>query len=201
MTNQEEIMYIKRNIKKPVKKTTHENIINKQFLPKSKKLGFGDYELPTCDSIPAGKYYSEIRYIEHATTRKGDPAIIVYFIMMNFAEAYRRINGLDDSSKKLKKHKIKQVYPLDSQAYCNFSEAMYDALDLSYDEEIDINKLIGIQEALTIYYDKYSDIGGIKSRCPWDEDCFVELYNKNNIDNPPIDSYNDVEYDEYDNII
>ena len=164
------------------------------------KLGYGGYMLPQYDNVPAGDYYSRITNVERITS-KGKPGISVCYKMMKFQDAYQKVNNIYKSNQDPKIYKIKQIYPFDSQAYDRFLEAMYEALELDYKEDIALEDIIGITEVIGISYSKHSDIGGISTRRPWDEESFVYLYNKNNAPNPPIDNYYDVEYDEYGNVI
>ena len=178
----------------------NENSVINNTLPKSRNLGYGEYVLPIHEEVPSGDYYSLITNVEKITS-KGKPAISVCYKMMTFKDAYQEANNIYQGSKKPKIYKIRQIYPFDSQAYDRFLEAMYEALELDYKEDINLEDIIGITEVIGISYSKHSDIGGISTRTPWDDESFVYLYNKNNALNPPIDNYYDVEYDEYGNVI
>ena len=178
----------------------NENGVINNTLPKSRKLGYGEYILPQCDDVPSGKYYSRITNVERITS-KGKPGISVCYKMIKFQDAYQKLNNIYKINKDPTIYKIRQIYPFDSQAYDRFLEAMYEALELDYKEDIALEDIIGITEVIGISYSKHSDIGGISTRTPWDEESFVYLYNKNNAPNPPIDNYYDVEYGEYGNVI
>ena len=180
------------------------NIVNnrasvKMILPQNKKLGFSDYCLPYVEIVPADRYYSKIVHIEDAVTRSGKKAIAVYYKIIKFSDMYQKVNKLSD--RKTKILHIKQIYPLDSQPYVDFLQAMHEALGIAYEEELDMEQIINVTETIEISYSSYSGIGGISSRGYWDRENFIELYQEKNAHISTIDEYHDIEYDEYGNVI
>lgn len=138
--------------------------------PQNKKLGYGKYRLPKADDIPADRYYSVIVRIENTVTSGSNKkAIAVYYDIAKFSDAYRKANKLFKEHEKLKVLYIKQIYPLDSEAYVRFLESMYDALNSDYEDDIDWNDCIGITEWISLGYGRYSEIGGIQKRGLWEE--------------------------------
>lgn len=172
----------------------------KKDIPK-KKLGFGKYRLPRTDEVPPGLYYSVIAHIEETLTRAGNEAIAVFYDIAKFSDVYRKVNGLRQCGEVLKVLYIKQIYPTNSEPYRSFLESMYDALGLDYEDDIDLNDCIGVQEAISLAYGSVSGIGGIQKRFPVDEEYFIELYKESNIVVASSDERSDVECDEYGNHI
>ena len=172
----------------------------KKEIPK-KQLGFGKYRLPRVDEVPADYYCSEIVHIEETLTRAGNEAIAVFYDIAKFSDVYRKVNGLRKCGEVLKVHYIKQIYPINSEPYRSFLESMYEALGLDYEDDIDLNDCIGVQEAISLAYGSVSGIGGIQERCPVDEEYFKELYEESNIAVAYSDGCSDVECDEYGNPI
>ena len=177
------------------------DIAVKRRLPQNKKLGYGKYILPRSNVVPADQYYSEIVHIEDTTTRAEKEAIAVYYKIVKFSDAYQKANSLGKHDGKLNIFYIKQIYPLDSDAYRLFLEAMYNYLEIDYEDDIDLELCIGLTEAISIGYTSPTGIGGINSRCYWDDEAFVELYQEQYAPASNIDDCNDVEYDEYGNVI
>lgn len=172
----------------------------KKDIPK-KKLGFGKYRLPYIDEVPADWYCSEIVHIEETFTRAGDEAIAVFYNVAKFSDVYRKVNGLRKSGEKMKVFYIKQIYPINSDPHRQFLESMYDALDLDYEDDIDLGDCIGVEEAISLAYGSVSGIGGIQKRCPIDEDYFIELYEQSNEAVASSEECSGIEYDEYGNAI
>ena len=171
-------------------------------LPQNKKLGYGKYRFPNIDVVPADQYYSIIEHIEDTVTaRSNKKAIVVYYDIAKFSDVYRKANKLFKNGEKLKKLYIKQVYPLDSDAYRLFLEAMYDALNLSYEEDIALMDCVGQTECIFIGYTSSTGVGGIQKRYPWNDEDFIYLYQENNPTNINVYGDCDLEYDEYGNII
>ena len=181
------------------KSTINKANINRN-LPQSRTLGYGKYYFPEAETVPPDYYYSKIVHIENKRTVSGKEAIAVYYIIAKFSDVYNNINNLCDKSKKINKLYIKQVYPLDSDAYEKFLEDMYDELGLDYSEEISHDMCIGLTEAYSICYRSPTGIGGITSRTYWDEDNFVELY-KQEQERLSSAYAQELECDEYGNLI
>ena len=139
-------------------------------------LGYGEYIFPNIDDVPADQYYSVISHIENAHTRAGEQAIAVYYDIAKFSDVYRKINKLSKKNEQIKILKIKQLYPLESDPYMRFLEAMYEALNIAFDETINFEDCIGLREAIKIGYTSRSGIGGILQRCPFDEQGFIDMY-------------------------
>ena len=84
-----------------------------------------------------------------------------------------------------------------------FLEAMYEALNIAFDETINFEDCIGLREAITIGYTSRSGIGGILQRCPFDEQDFINMYEleqEKYASAIPVDD-DGVECDEYGNLI
>lgn len=180
------------------KSTINKANINRSLL-QSRTLGYGKYCFPEAETVPPDYYYSKIVHIGNKRTVSGKEAIAVYYIIAKFSDVYNKINKLCDKGKKINELHIKQVYPLDSDAYEKFLEDMYKELGLDYDEEITMDMCIDLTEAITIGYISASGIGGITSRRYWDEESFLELYEKEQERFKP--AYDDIECDEYGNLI
>ena len=195
-------MKIQRSPRKIVmhRTSTKTDVPAKKDIPK-KKLGFGKYHLPRMDEVPADYYCSEIVHIEETLTRAGNEAIAVFYDIAKFSDVYRKVNGLRQCGEVLKVLYIKQIYPTNSEPYRSFLESMYDALGLDYEDDIDLNDCIGVQEAISLAYGSVSGIGGIQKRFPVDEEYFIELYKESNIVVASSDERSDVECDEYGNHI
>ena len=186
-------------IKRKAKNTENNRTSAKMKLPQNKKLGFSDYRLPYADTIPADQYYSKIVHIEDTVTRSGKKAIAVFYKIIKFSDMYQKVNKLYDC--KTKRLHIKQIYPLDSQPYVDFLQAMHETLDIAYEDELDMEQVINVTEAIKISYTSSSGIGGISSRVYWDRESFVELYQEYTAPIQTANKYNDIEYDEYGNVI
>lgn len=170
-------------------------------LSKTRTLGYSDYRLPYLDAVPADMYYSKIVHVENTTTYSGKAAIAVFYKMVKFSDVYRTINKLSSAPKEVKQFKIKQIYPLDSQPYADFLEAMYAMLGVNHDEKLDMQKLIGLKEAITIAYTNSNGIGGISYRREWRKSYFVELYEQPVASVSAEDNCEYIDYDEYGNMI
>ena len=118
-----------------------------------------------------------------------------------FSDVYRKANKLFKEGEKLKVLYIKQIYTLDSDPHRRFLESMYDALNLDYEEDIDLNDCIGQTEWISIGYLSSTGIGGIQQRTPWEDEDFIYLHEENNATVTSSSNSIDVEYDEYGNAI
>ena len=166
-------------------------------LPQTGNLGYGKYRLPLEADVPPDQYYSEIVHIENTTTRSDKEAIAVYYKITKFSDVFKKANNLLKKGEKLKIYYIKQIYPIDSEAYLDFIESMYEALELPYDVQIDMDQCVGVTEDISLGYTSRSGIGGINARRYWEDDDFIALYQYQYGDS----SYPSVEYDEYGNEI
>ena len=150
-------------------------------LPRPKAWGFGSYQFPHIDDVPADLYFSEVAGVEEFETTKGKKGITVFYMMVNFYIAYRSINRIALPTDEVKYYYIKQTYIYDSIYYTDFIEAMYSAMDFEVqedDEYLDLGfkELVGIREAIKISYKDSNGIGSIIERCPWDKKDFVAKY-------------------------
>ena len=162
------------------------------------KPGWSQYVFPREDTVPADTYYSLIVHIEHTLTQsKREKAIAVYYDIAKFSDYNKKANKLFKNGEKLNVLHIKQVYPIESDAYDRFVDAMYEELGLDSNEEITFDMCIGLTEAITIGYVSRTGIGGINSRRYWDDKAFVEYYNYQQ--EAYASAYED--YDEYGNPI
>ncbi len=186
-------------IQRKTRNVANNRIPIKKSLPQNKTLGFSDYRLPYVDTIPADQYYSKIVHIEATLTRSGKKAIAVYYKIIKFSDMYQKVNKLSDRETKILH--IKQIYPLDSQPYVDFLQAMHDILGIAYEDELDIEQVINITEAIKISYSSSSGIGGISSRMYWNRKGFIKLYQDKIATTSAINDHYDVEYDEYGNVI
>lgn len=175
----------------------------KTTLPQNKALEYVKYRLPTVDNVPTDRYYSMIVHIETTTTyRSNKKAIAVYYDIAKFSDVYRKANKLfKKDDEKIKVLYIKQIYPLDSDAYPLFLKAMHEALYLSDEEDIDLMNCIGVTEWISLGYSNFSPIGGIQQRSPWEYEDFKYLYEEENSTVTSSDDGIGLECDEYGNII
>lgn len=147
---------IKRNIKVG-QKINPQNNRNKPFTIASG--GLGKYDYPHCDKVPAGLYFSEIMKAEVADTSRGNEALKVYYKLIRQIDFYNMAIGKIDSSK-CKCFYVIQSYPLGTQFYEAFAQAMEEALD---DTDIELEDIKGVTERVSLGYGK-SDIGGFNGR-------------------------------------
>ena len=166
-----------------------------------KKPGWSQYVFPREDTVPPDSYYSEIVKIENTITYSKEKAIAVYYKIAKFSDVYKKANHLSEKNEKLKILYIKQVYPINSDAYDRFIDTMYEELGLNDDENITVDDCIGLTEAISIGYISRSGIGSIMDRCYWDEECFVEQYQEQQQICSGDNDYYGIEYDEYGNVI
>ena len=191
-------MKIQRKARNIVRPCTTSNTKTSQ----NKKLGYGKYRLPNIDDVPADQYYSMIVHIENTTTsRSNKKAVAVYYDIAKFSDVYRKVNKFFKEGEKVKELYIKQIYPLSSDSYILFLEAMHDALNVSYEEDIDLNDCIGVTECISLGYSNFSPIGGIQQRYPWEYGDFKYLYEEENSTVASSDDGIGLECDEYGNII
>ena len=174
---------------------------SKQTLPRPSKMGWSKYILPTEDIVPADRYFSKIMHIERTNTYLKEEAFAVYYSIAKFSDVYKKVNNLFEHNEKPNVLYIKQIYPLESDRYCAFMEAMYDALELDDDEEIPMDRCIGITENILIGYRSGSGIGGITDRCRWSKEDFEEYYQQQQQIYASSNDYYGIEYDEYGNMI
>jgi hypothetical protein len=152
-------------------------------LPKPKAWGYGHYQFPYVDDVPADMYFSEIVCVEEVETTKGKKGITVFYLIANFYLAYRSINKITLPTDVEKFYYIKQTYLYDSTYYTDFIEAMYEAMDFEVDNDeeyidVSLNDFVGVREAITIAYKNVNGIGSIVSRCPWSKQDFVDRYER-----------------------
>ncbi len=164
---------IKRNIKKKKQNKTElepKTKINNKNENRLRSTGYSKYKFPFYDEIPAGNYFSEIKYARFMTTSTGKTALEVGYKFMDAIMCYKKVNGKLPKDTKIDSYYIKQVYPENSLFYEAFVDSMADALDA---DNFEIDDVIGITEYISLAYDK-SDIGGFKQRMPFDIEDFIE---------------------------
>jgi len=191
-------MKIKRNIKRI-------NTIIKNDSNQSTKLrstGRGKYVFPFCDEIPPDIYFSEIKDARNTLTKSGKDAVEVFYVMRNASICSQVVNGINPNEEKKKLYYVRQIYPIDTEYYEHFEDAMSDALQLD-GEAFDLNDIIGVTELVSLSYKFSQSIGGFDDRKPWtvddfaiskeyEEDCGEygeDIYNE--------ESYNESYFDEY----
>lgn len=152
-------------------------------LPKPRAWGFGSYQFPYIDDVPADLYFSEIVCVEECETTKGKKGITVFYTMVNFFVAYRAINKIALPTDGDKHYYIKQTYTYDSTYYTDFIEAMCEAMNFQVEEDEEyldfgFEELIGIREAIKLSYKDSNGIGSITERSPWNRQDFVDKYQR-----------------------
>lgn len=155
---------------------------NSNKLPTSKKLGFSKYVLPKVDIIPGGNYYAMIDRAEKSLTWKKEEAITVYYRISPCPEVYKKVNNLLPKGTKITIYYIRQVYPIGSSYYDTFITAMYNELGKSYDEDIELDEIIGLTELIILSYEKLNGIGGISQRCYYTDEDFIDDRYSSNLD-------------------
>ena len=191
-------MKIKRKTKNIVKPCA----VSKTPSSQNKKLGYGKYRLPNIDDVPADYYYSIIMHIEDTvTSRTNKKAIAVYYDIAKFSDVYKKANKLFKDGEKLNVLHIKQIYPLDSDAYILFLEAMHKALNIDHEHDISWDDCIGISEWISLGYTSTYGIGGIQERTLWDDEDFIYMYEEEHATVTSSNDSIDWEYDEYGNVI
>ncbi len=178
-------MYIKRNIKA---RTTHQNSMTvKSQQPKLVSLGLGHYVFPKCDEVPPGVYYSQIKHAEHSTTRAGDPAVEVYYVMRDARNCKAVMNGWPTEKTNSKKYCIKQVYPKGTRYYKEFTDSMAAALGIKRNVPFDIEDTIGQTEMVKLAYNIGLDIGGFDWRYPFEQEDFIEYPEETEVEEQETD--------------
>ena len=190
------MVIVKRN-----RNNCNNRAIASKTLHRNKKPRWSKYVFPKEDIVPADRYYSVITHIEHTHTYSNKEAIAVYYKIMKFSDAYNAINTLSYDDSKLQYLYIKQVYPIESDAYDRFLASMYEESGLDDDEEITMDMCIGLTESICIGYVSRTGIGGITDRCYWDDKLFVEYYQHQQQTYTAANDDYGIEYDEYGNQI
>lgn len=157
-------MYIKRNIKikrsgsVPVQSTKNDLVIQSN--------GLGSYKYPIEEEVPEGAYASRIRHVAHTIDKFKNAAIEVYYDIEPLNQAAYRVNyGEYPPEYEPKEYRIKQKYPLNSNRFQEFADAMSKALYGEVGHDFPIDELNDILEDVDLKY-PYSKIGGYTYRRP-----------------------------------
>lgn len=124
------------------------------------------YKYPMCGEVPPGYYKSVIEKVRETTTKSGKVGVEVCYKIEPFCQVYQDAKGKIDKGDKVFYY-IKQLYIYGSPYFDNFVKAMTKHLKLKNDDEFNDINLMGIEEAIDISYNDYSEIGGIKQRVPY----------------------------------
>lgn len=164
---------VKRNIKKTASSQT-EPIAEMPNLFRSE--GLSRYKYPNYDEVPAGYYFSKIEKVKPVTTKAGKPAYEVYYLLREGVTCYNIIKGNLPVDTDIKTYYIKQSYPMDTQYFFDFIDAMAVALDIG-NKEFFIDDIVGVEEYVTLEYGR-SDIGGFTKREPFEFEAYLQEANE-----------------------
>lgn len=138
------------------------------------------YNYPTIDNIPPGKYFSEIKCIEHSITRKKECAFDVCYEIVEYRKYARYHLGVDKTAPPT--YKIKERIIRDSDREFEFTESLHSCYVLS--DEAEASEFIGLTEIYNIGYNNGSDdaYGKIKKRFGFTETELLDWYSKTFLD-------------------
>lgn len=158
-------MYLKRSVDESKNS-------NETFVIKSKGLGL--YRYPKEYDVPSGCYFSVIKNTKAGITRNGTKTVEVYYILEPYAQHKAKVNNNLGEGYKENKYYVLQSYPIDSQYFDDFADAMSDAVYGVLGEEMNLNDLIDVEEIIFLDYQEGFKIGGITHRRPLYVNEFVE---------------------------
>ena len=128
---------------------------------------------PKEDEVPSGKYFSKIYDACLGFDKYNREVMDVYYVLQPEVECFKKENGM--TTDETTEHYVKQRYVVGSERYDRMIESVTASLGIGYNEEFNVEDMVGATERVLLTYSGEDCIGGFEKRIAWTLKKYIDV--------------------------